>query len=330
MRKLVLALGVIGVLGIAGCASDKGIDEDGYSTKPLVDRKGEKLKSADAERLYKSGRDFLVHGQPAQALPLYSEVEARFPFSKYAVQSSLETVAAHYQAGDYDQAVDAADHFIKQRPRNANIAYVYYMRGMSNYKRNSPGFLGAPPDKRNVEYLRQSFSDFSIVAKNYPNSVYAADARQHMIDVRNRVAAFELQIAEYYLRRHAYVASSRRAEDIVAHYQGSDSVPRALEIMEESYAHLELPDLAEDTRAILQTSYPNYPLHRREFYRQLAGDQPSYTLPAMDSSATGAQPLPQDSEADSKASSDTSTSSNPRTLPGDTGGVRTQEVVPGE
>lgn len=291
MRKLVLALSVISMLGITGCASDKGIDETGYSKRPLVDRKGDKLKSADAKRLYKSGRDFLVHDQPSQALPLYAEVQARFPFSKYAVQSALESVAGHYQAGEYDQAVDAADRFIKQRPRNPDIAYVYYMRGMSNFMRNEPGLLGSAPDKRNVEYLKQAFSDFSLLTKNYPQSDYAQDARQHMIDIRNRVAKFNLRIAAYYLRRRAYVAASRRAESIVTEYQGSDSVPRALEIMEEAYAQLSLPDLAEDTRSILQASYPNYVLHRREFYRQGAGDKPTYELPAMDDSAASGKPL---------------------------------------
>lgn len=299
-----MALGVVVVLGITGCASDKGIDESGYSKVPLVDREGKKLDSADAKRLYESGRDFLTHGRPSQALPLYAEVQARFPFSKYAVQSSIDSIAAHYDALEYEQAVDAADRFIKQRPSNPDIAYVYYMRGMSNFERNDGGFLGAPPDERNVEYLKQSFSDFSLLTKNYPDSVYAKDAQLHMIDVRNRVASFNLNIAGYYLQRHAYVAASRRAEDIVSHYQGTDSVPRALEIMEESYARLELPDLAEDTRAILQTSYPNYVLHRDEFYRQRAGNKPSYALPSMSDAATGARPLPQGSDsADDNASS---------------------------
>lgn len=281
MRKIVLALGVIVTLVMAGCASDKGIDETGYSKKPLTDRQGHKLKSADAKRLYKSARDFLMHGQPSQALPLYSEVSARFPFSKYAPQSELETVTAHYEAHDYHQAVDAADRFIKQHPRNPHIDYVYYMRGLSNYARNDRGLLGSNPDKRNVQYLKQAFNDFSLLLKNYPNSDYAKDAQLHMINIRNRVAAHDLHIAEYYYKRRAYVASSRRAAGIIKHYQGSDSVPRALEIMEQSYAKLNLPGLAEDTRAVLQVSYPNYLLHRKEFYRQQAGDKPDYKLPNM-------------------------------------------------
>ncbi|WP_423821361.1 outer membrane protein assembly factor BamD [Salinisphaera sp. SPP-AMP-43] len=305
MRKIVLALGVTATLVMAGCASDKGIDETGYSKKPLTDRQGHKLESADAKRLYNSARDFLLHGQPSQALPLYAEVSARFPFSKYAPQSELEAVTGHYEAGDYDQAVEAADRFIKQHPRNPHIDYVYYMRGMSNYARNNPNLLGSDPDKRNVDSLKQAFNDFSLLLKNYPNSDYAKDAQLHMVNIRNRVAAFNLQIAEYYFKRHAYVASARRAEDIVKHYQGSQSVPRALEVMEESYAQLNLPDLAEDTRAIMQVSYPNYLLHRDEFYRQQAGDTPAYVLPDMDGApARGSDKAAEASDAENVPAAD--------------------------
>ena len=65
----------------------------------------------------------------------------------------------------------------------------------------------------------------------------------------------------------------------------------ALEIMEISYAKLNQPGLAEDSRAILQASYPNYLLHRDEFYRQQAGEAPDYELPAMDSSPASGAPI---------------------------------------
>ena len=296
MRHIVLALGMSGALLLAGCASDKSIEDTGYSKVPLKNRQGEKLKSADAARLYDSARDFLMHGQPEQALPLYSEVIARFPFTPYAPQSELESVTAHYEAGDFDQATGAADRFIKQHPRNAHIDYVYYMRGVSNYAQNQQSLISANPDRRNVEYLKQAFNDFSLLVNNYPDSVYAKDAQLHMIDIRNRVARFDLDIAEYYLMRRAYVAASRRAEEVVEQYQGASAVPRALEIMEISYAKLNQPDLAEDSRAILQASYPNYLLHRDEFYRQQAGDSPDYELPPMDGTPSSGAPIDGDND----------------------------------
>lgn len=296
MRKLALALSILMLLTAAGCGGGKGIDETSYSNEPLLDREGNKLESADAERLYNSAREFLVDGQPDRALRLYAEVQARFPFSPYAAQSELESVAAHYQAEQYQAAVAAADRFIKQRPRNAHIDYVYYLRGLSNYDRNDPGLLGGDPDKRDTGFLKQAFSDFTLLVDNYPQSVYRKDAQLHMIEIRNRLAAFDIHVAEYYLRRRAYVAASRRAENVIQRYQGSGAVPRALEIMEESYAQLGLTDLSEDTRAILQTSYPNYILHRDEFYRQRAGDTPRYDLPAMDSDAESGQTIAPDTD----------------------------------
>ncbi|ROO37636.1 competence protein ComL [Salinisphaera orenii YIM 95161] len=282
----------------AGCGGDKGINETGYSDEPLIDREGNKLDSADAERLYESAREFMIDEQPDRALRLYAEVQARFPFSPYAAQAELESITAHYRAQQYEAAVSAADRFIKQRPRNPNIDYVYYLRGLSNYSRNDSGLLGGDPDKRDTRFLEQSFTDFKLLIENYPDSVYAKDAQLHMVDIRNRLAEYEINVAEYYLRRRAYVAASRRAEGVIERFQGSDSVPRALEIMEESYAQLGLADLAEDTRAILQTSYPNYILHRDEFYRQRAGEEPAYELPDMGSaSAAGGSPS-QDDDSD--------------------------------
>ena len=297
MRKLALALSILMLLAAAGCGGDKGINETGYSDEPLVDREGNKLDSADAERLYKSAREFMVSNDPQRALRLYAEVQARFPFSPYAAQSEMESVAAHYKAQQYEAAVSAADRFIKQRPRNAHIDYIYYLRGLSNYDRNDAGLLGGDPDKRDTRFLEQSFTDFNLLVENYPQSVYRKDAQLHMIEIRNRLAEFEINIAEYYLRRRAYVAASRRAEGVLKRFQGSDSVPRALEIMEESYARLGLTDLSEDARAILQASYPNYILHRDEFYRQRAGEAPRYELPEPGADATsGEQLAPQAAE----------------------------------
>ena len=69
MRKIVLALCILMVLAITGCGGDKGVNETGYSNEPLVDREGNELDSADAERLYKSAREFLVDGDPDRAPP---------------------------------------------------------------------------------------------------------------------------------------------------------------------------------------------------------------------------------------------------------------------
>lgn len=282
MRHLVLLFCGILMLALAGCGGDAGIDEAPYSDIPLVDSEGNELESADAERLFEAAHDYLNSNEPENAFRLYAEVQARFPFSSYATQAALESITAQYLLDEYNTAVSAADRFIKQHPRHPHIDYVYYLRGLANYNRNQSGFFTGNADKRDLSYLRQAFADFKLLIRNFPDSVYANDAQQHMIEIRNRLADFELGVAEYYLHRHAYVASARRAAYIVNHYQRSAAVPRALEIMQQSYINLGLPGLAEDARAILQASYPGYILHREEFYRQRAGQEPRYDLPPLD------------------------------------------------
>src|SRR5690625_2718656 len=188
MRKIIPVLGLAVTMLVTGCASDNSIDDSGYSTKPLYNRQSQKLSSGDVQLIYESARDFMMHGKPEEALPLYDEVSARFPFSQYATHADLEIIDAHYRNKDYKQTVEAADRFIKQHPRYPHVDYAYYMRGLANFAQNNPGWLYSPPDMRSVDPLKQAFNDFSLLVRNFPNSNYAKDAQLHMIDARNRIA----------------------------------------------------------------------------------------------------------------------------------------------
>ncbi|NNC23503.1 outer membrane protein assembly factor BamD [Salinisphaera sp. USBA-960] len=284
MRIILLILSVVVVATLAGCANNSGINETGYSDKPLVDSQGNKLTKADAKQVYRAAHQFLVEEKPDKALRLYANIGARFPFSSVAVQAALETITAHQRAREYKAAVKAADQFIKQHPQHAHIDYAYYMRGVSNYKLNKNHFLGAPADRRNVDHLIQAFSDFKIVTTNYPQSDYAADARQHMVAIRNRVAKFNLRIANYYLARDAYVGASQRANKIIENYQGAQATPKALQIMQQSYQKLDMPQLAAEARSILQASYPQYLLNGSKFEQTSPSDNNENSEPEQASS----------------------------------------------
>lgn len=270
MRRLFLlfCLGILLSITLAGCGGDTNIKDAPYANVPLEDIEGNDLSKADVQRLYQAGHQFLAAGKSDNALRIYNEIQSRFPFTPTATQAALESVTAHYIAQDYDKAISAADRFIKQHPRHPHIDYLYYLRGLANYHRNDPGLIGGHPDQRDLSYLKQAFFDFKLLIRNFPNSVYAKDAQKHMIKIRNRLADFELATAEFYLKRHAYVAAARRASYIIEHYQRATATPRALEIIHLAYTKLGLPELAQTTRTIIQASYPEYIVHRTEFYRK--------------------------------------------------------------
>ncbi|MFP5307452.1 MAG: outer membrane protein assembly factor BamD, partial [Gammaproteobacteria bacterium] len=112
--------------------------------------------------------------------------------------------------------------------------------------------LGFDTSRRDTSGLRRSFDDFSLLIQRYPQSPYAGDARARMIYLRNRLASHELTVVEYYIRRGAFVAAAKRAEQIVAQYPGAPATVRALSLLQESYEALGLPDQAADARKLQQ------------------------------------------------------------------------------
>jgi outer membrane protein assembly factor BamD len=74
--------------------------------------------------------------------------------------------------------------------------------------------------------------------------------------LKNRLAAYENYVADYYLRRGAYVAAVNRAKNALESYNGADSNAQSLRIMIEAYEELGMNDLAADARRVLQLNFP--------------------------------------------------------------------------
>ena len=106
---------------------------------------------------------------------------------------------------------------------------------------------------------RESFEDFNRLINRFPNSVYAADARQRMIYLRNLLAAYELRAASFYMRRGAFVAAANRGRYVVENFDTSPSVADALVIMAEAYTELDQPDLRASTVEVLKANFPDHP-----------------------------------------------------------------------
>ncbi len=269
MRSTLLLLIVVSLLtGMAtACSRDEKIGDRRVRSNPLLDderqakRQDRRIEQLTPEELYASAREALEAGDAVTALKLYDDVEARYPFTPFAMQAQLDSIYAHYRAVQPELATSAANRFIKQHPQHARIDYVYYLKGLINFSRSVDEFdklLRIDGTARDPVYAQSAFEDFSLLIKRFPDSRYAQDARQRMIWLRNGLARNELHVAEFYMRRGAPVAASRRAQYIIDHFQGTDSVPVALDILEQSYSQLGLSEQAADAKRVLQANYPNF------------------------------------------------------------------------
>lgn len=245
MKKLLLIV-IISVM-VVGCASSK---RDKY----------ERYRNMSAEQIYDFSQKALANNHSKDAVSSLEALDMLYPFGDYSRQGKLDMIYAYYQADDKASALASADRYIRLYPRGQDTDYAYYMKGVVDYEmsdswlRNKFNIDGAQVD---LATKKDAFLAFSDLISYYPNSAYSNDAKLRMESIRNMAARQNVDIAKFYYRRKAYIASANRAAFVVQHFEGSPQVIPALAIMIKSYREMGLHDMEDKTLRILQSSYPN-------------------------------------------------------------------------
>ncbi|MBZ4194986.1 MAG: outer membrane protein assembly factor BamD [Candidatus Contendobacter sp.] len=228
----------------------------------LLPDKIDETKGWSAQRLYSEAKESMNEGNYQTALEYLDKIQARYPFGRYAQQAQIDTIFIQYRDSEPDAAIAAADRFIKANPRHPYVDYAYYMKGLVNFQRiNTLLERLAPSDRSRTDTntARQSYNDFAELTRKFPDSKYAEDARQRMLFLHNSLAAYEINVAEYYLKRGAYVAAVNRAAYVLETYVRTPSAQNALSIMTQAYIKMGMPQLAADSLRVLERNYPQSP-----------------------------------------------------------------------
>ena len=250
MRLVLTAI----VYSLCGCAWMPFVGNDADNQEIVEEETSEQI-------LYRRANTSLKTGNYSLGISRLQQLEARFPFGRYAEQGQLELIYAHYMSVDLDSVEASADRFIRLHPQHPNIDYAYYMRGLAAFTGNRSvldRFFGGEESRRDMSGAQVAFAYFSDFLDRFPDSEYAKDAHQRMIYLRNLLAQAEVDIASYYLSRDAHVAAANRARVVVENYATTPSVPDALAILIESNYKLGLTDAANDSLRVLAINYPDY------------------------------------------------------------------------
>lgn len=234
VRRLPLFLLIaLAAVALAGCETFRRDKE--------FDMKG------SPERIFNDAVGDIAGGNYAEGIRKLELLEARFPFSEPAKQGQLDLMYAYYKNRESESAIDQADQFIRENPTHPRVDYAYYIRGLVSFEGGANWLeraFNADMSKRPPLEARQSFQSFQTLVQSYPASPYAADARQRMVYLRNRLADYELEVAKYYMKRGAYVGALNRARGLIETYDGAPAVNGALKVAAEAYRRLGMDDLA--------------------------------------------------------------------------------------
>ncbi len=220
------------------------------------------------EQMYSTAKQALTEENYGKSIKYDQRLIARFPFGPYTEQATLDLAYAQYKVDKQDDSYSTVNRFIKTYPTHKHVDYAYYLRGIINFDRDK-GFLDryANQDmtKRDQGNTLQSFEDLSELVTRFPNSRYTPDARQRMIYLRDNLSRAQIAIAEFYLKRGAYVAAVNRSKEILEKYQRTPAAGDALAVMVLSYKALNQPKLADDTERVLKLNYPDHPYFNGHF-----------------------------------------------------------------
>ena len=221
--------------------------------------------------LYDKAHGHMQRGNWSDAERTFKRLIAQYPYGPHTEQALMETAYAQYKAGKHEDAVSTIDRFIRTYPTHRNIAYFYYLRGLANSNRDAV-FLqrvwSLDPARRDLASPQQAYDDFARVTQRYPNSRYAAEARQRMVELRNMFARHEMDTALYYMRRGAWLSAVGRANYILETYPQSEFQNDAVAVLATAYRELGNTALADDAVRVLRLNDPQHPA--------LSGDWPDY------------------------------------------------------
>jgi outer membrane protein assembly factor BamD len=239
-----LSLMLLGLaLCLSGCRKDKDFENE-----------------LTAEQIYQRGIEALSRNNWDRAIGAYKALQTRYPFGRYTEQSMIDLSYAYYKADEPENALSTLDRFIRTYPAHPNVDYAYYLKGLVNYSQNQ-GFLERlMPDRirdRDQSMAQDAFMDFGELIRRFPDSRYVPDARQRMVFLRNNLAAYEIGVAQYYLRRKAYIAAVNRARYALETYPNTPQLSEALIVLVKAYDKLKLPELSEGSMAVLKLNYPD-------------------------------------------------------------------------
>ena len=233
---------------IVSCSSNEELPDERLVEKELYDQAQSRLKSASY----------------STAIISLETLESRFPFGRYAEQAQAELIYAYYMNSQFEASESAAQRFINLHPRHSHTGYAYYMKGLASFTDDAGLFtryFQSDLAKREVIMAQKSFDELSDFITRYPDSKYVPHAKQRMIYLRNLLAEHEIYVAQFYMKRGAYLAAVGRAKYVIEHLPNTPQTPYALSILIEAYEILEYPELRDINLKILNSNFPDFDIN---------------------------------------------------------------------
>ena len=219
----------------------------------------DKTASMSPNTIYSESKEEMGLGQWEKAIPLLEKLEARAAGTPLAQQAQLDKAYAHFKSGEPAQGIATLERFMRLHPASPALDYALYLKGIITFNDDLGMFSSITRQdmsERDQKAAKESFEAFKELTTRFPDSRYAADARERMNYIVGSLAMYEVHVARYYYKRGAYLAAINRAQIAVADYREVPAIEEALFLIYKSYDALGMESLRDDAKRVLEKNFP--------------------------------------------------------------------------
>ncbi|MFO7757039.1 MAG: outer membrane protein assembly factor BamD [Roseovarius sp.] len=231
--RVTLILAVSAGIALSGCGNNESVERGNINYENFT-----------AEQIFERGEYDLAQNDPDLAARNFSEVERLYPYSDLAKRAVIMQAFAHHKARNYEESRSAAQRYIDFYPADEDAAYAQYLLALSYYDQIDE--VG-----RDQGLTFQALQALRGVIERYPDSEYANTSVLKFDLAFDHLAAKEMEIGRYYLKRDHFPAAINRFRVVVEDFETTSHTAEALHRLVESYLSLGLTNEARTAGAIL-------------------------------------------------------------------------------
>lgn len=242
---------LMGASLLGGCSSSDDALSEALNTRP-------------PDQIYSEADALLNKGKFYDAASKFEQVDKDHPYSPHARRAIVMAAYTHYRSGSYDEAISGAKRYITLHPGTKESALAHHIVASSYYEQ-------IKDPKRDQSRTKRALDSLKTLVRQFPDSKYAAKARNRIQITNDVLAAAEMNVGRYYMKRNNQLAAINRFRKVVTDYQTTAHVEEALMRLTEAYMALGIKGEAQTAAAVLGHNFPD-----SQWYKH------SYTLLASD------------------------------------------------
>ena len=207
---------------------------------------------------YKEGYLELKRGDVLLAAKKFNEAELLFPQSAWAPQAAIMAAYSYYSQAYYNDTIYELERYLITYPNHKDKVYAHFILGMSFYQQ-------IVDEKKDLKSILDSKEQFEIIIENYPKTEFAMNAK-FKIDLINEIlAAKEMYIARYYLKKTKWIPALNRFKTVLTDYDTTIYTEEALHRLVEINYRLGLIDESKKYANTLGYNYQSSDWYKNSY-----------------------------------------------------------------